>query len=1734
MGVPKFARYICERYPCIIELLNEYQIPEFDNLYLDMNGIIHCCSHPNDADAHFRITEETIFKNIFHYVEILFRTIKPQKLFFMAVDGVAPRAKINQQRGRRFRAAKEAELVEARARAKGEKIPEESRFDSNCITPGTLFMAKLTQQLKYFVTYKISTDKLWQKCKIILSGPEVPGEGEHKIMDYIRYMKSQPDYSPNTRHCLYGLDADLIMLSLCTHEPHFAVLREEVKYGKNVQKCIIPEKTKFCLLHISLLREYMEHEFESLKDKLKFPFDLEKIIDDWILMGFLVGNDFIPHLPNLHIANGALPVLCQAYKEILPSLDGYINEAGKLNLERFEKFMEQLAHIDVDHFAETLADLKYFEGKTGRRPNENERTSYRKSKDSPEQLDSPAKTPMNKDLSALIQATDEILLGHSDEEELIDTDSDNEMYNLEFLQHKRDYYMNKFDYESVDADIMRSQAEAYVTAIQWNLHYYYDGCCSWSWYYPHHYAPYISDIKGFKDFKLNFDLGKPFLPFQQLLAVLPAASRGLLPEAYQGLLTEEESPIIEYYPLEFRTDLNEKKQEWEAIVLIPFINEKKLIEAMSRYNHLLTPEEAKRNRHGPMSIITYTEENLGSVRAPDYFPSIESHALIETMDPKEIIVPNDKLVKGLCPDVKLHVYFSGFPTMQHIQHTVNLEKAKVKVFEQLSRGENMIITVSPKEAPAIEKISSELLGKTIYIKWPHLVEALVIGVSTIDSKFTLININRPYGMDNLNREFFKDSSKSQWNSEAKSVALAYKSRFGIDIGKTTMIIHACPISGRRYILSNQGRLSLEKEWSNYPFCYAYQTTVRDIEVEQEGFITHKNISDIYVPKSICFMLGHPHYGAMGEVIPPGINPKTGRVKVAMKFSPEPEFKELKEEQNQLRMQYMHGSIAAQRLGISSHLLSRITGSIFVLPERTADHSSSERKQQNIGLNLKFNKKNEELPGYTKKVDGQWLYSSKSIGLIRSYMEKYPLLFVYLAGNASNDMYNEDEVFANSDELTDVVKWLKEQPFRNVDARNCDEEGLDPEIVTKLQQQIDKYVEEEGNVSKTVLMQVKPHLLFKPELSAGNIPPDPSARTQIFDRIIAVKNDSSVPLGYKGTVVGIQGTDEAEKTYDVLFDKPFIGNISFSGGATCRRYKLLTAEFINISHGIRAEQDITGVGMIPEKINRKKQQQPRSEASGTSNSNNNAKSSAFASFNKFDNFLPLFCKNQSQSQAPQQQIRVMKKNEPLNLSNSSANNNNKNTSSSNNIKANQPPAPNQNPTTQKPTLPPTSSQSSSTPATPQANNVNELATEFQMLWNELQKPTLSGSNVMKPMNFSMVRPPAPVVNSQPQDPSAFLKAVLKISDDKPNNVNLPSSAPAAVNTNVKPFVFPPTPPVPPSAPPLVQQMFDHARQTNNRKESVSYCTLLLNHCQMMRIGQPHYSYSSEKNLVRAQVVMSDLRSYYGDLCSDAKLAAENVSMKVYKELTMDKVMKPQHFFDMRPPNAWTTHPPNMQHNMPPPMQSPMMPSMNIPNIQPPQNINLQSMMSPRSFPDPRKPHIRPPTSWNPMSPQGPAPFTQMPPMPPMPSMHLNPQVRPMHQAAQGPGIQSHPRPGPPMSGPTGPPASAENKPEVIKQSTPFVPLQAQKKNKQRKPKDTAEDNKDKDLASKTAKTKTITNSPKPVKTDVKPVNKSTNEQVGVVKDNPQAQKVHKAPRQRKSRIAANFGPGTTAANGNNAQ
>lgn len=366
MGVPKFFRWLSERYPAISMLIAESRIPEFDNLYLDMNGIIHNCTHKDSDSPTFRMTEEQMFIAIFNYIEHLFGTIKPKKLFFMAVDGVAPRAKMNQQRARRFRTALDAENAKNKAIQQGLEMPKEDPFDSNCITPGTEFMQKLTQQLKYFVNKKISEDRDWQGVEIVLSGHEVPGEGEHKIMEYIRNAKAQPNYPPNVRHCLYGLDADLIMLGLLSHDPHFCLLREEVTFGRQTKsKPKELEHQNFYLLHLSMVREYLELEFQELEEPgaLNVPFDMERVIDDFILMAFFVGNDFLPNLPNLHINEGALALMFKIYKDVLRKMGGYINEEGVINLKRLGILVEAMSGFEHRFFEAEFSDAQWIKSK---------------------------------------------------------------------------------------------------------------------------------------------------------------------------------------------------------------------------------------------------------------------------------------------------------------------------------------------------------------------------------------------------------------------------------------------------------------------------------------------------------------------------------------------------------------------------------------------------------------------------------------------------------------------------------------------------------------------------------------------------------------------------------------------------------------------------------------------------------------------------------------------------------------------------------------------------------------------------------------------------------------------------------------------------------------------------------------------------------------------------------------------------------------------------------------------------------------------------------------------------------------------------------------------------------------------------------------------------------------------------------------------------------------------------
>ncbi|CAF3436487.1 unnamed protein product [Rotaria sp. Silwood1] len=410
MGVPAFFRWLTKKYPSIIvnciednpstdaqsvyHPLDETRPNpngiEFDNLYLDMNGIIHPCTHPEDRPPPKNEDEMMIL--IFECIDHLFSIVRPRKLLYMAIDGVAPRAKMNQQRSRRFRASKDTidkseqmKKIINEIRTNGGLVPEDKNqqektehFDSNCITPGTPFMSKLADYLRYYIRHRMNTNPAWRSIKVILSDANVPGEGEHKIMDYIRRQRAQPDHNPNTHHVFCGADADLIMLGLATHEPYFTIIREEFKQNKprpcdicgqlghDMKECkgISKEKfakcneltseinyveTRYIFVRLSILREYLYRDLK-IDYQLPFQWNLERAIDDWVFMCFFVGNDFLPHLPSLEIRENAIDHLIRIYKENIPKFQGYLTKNGIPNMECVEIILTSVGKMEDEIF----------------------------------------------------------------------------------------------------------------------------------------------------------------------------------------------------------------------------------------------------------------------------------------------------------------------------------------------------------------------------------------------------------------------------------------------------------------------------------------------------------------------------------------------------------------------------------------------------------------------------------------------------------------------------------------------------------------------------------------------------------------------------------------------------------------------------------------------------------------------------------------------------------------------------------------------------------------------------------------------------------------------------------------------------------------------------------------------------------------------------------------------------------------------------------------------------------------------------------------------------------------------------------------------------------------------------------------------------------------------------------------------------------------------------------------
>ncbi|GFW25568.1 5'-3' exoribonuclease 2 [Trichonephila clavipes] len=589
---------------------------------------------------------------------------------YPGLDNKAPRAKMNQQRSRRFRASKETvekvdliSTIREKLLIKGINVPpekpKEEHFDSNCITPGTPFMDRLAKCLHYYIHDRLNNDPGWRNIEVILSDANVPGEGEHKIMDFIRRQRSNPEHDANTQHCLCGADADLIMLGLATHEPNFTIIREEFKpnqptpcelcgqIGHELKECTgaakkmqgeFDELTKpieidvdFIFIRLNVLREYLAKELKM--DNLPFPYDLERVIDDWVFMCFFVGNDFLPHLPSLEIREGAIDRLIELYKNAIRITGGFVTNSGHVDLSRVQLIMTNLGEVEDEIFkkrqeTELFYQARRKDNKKRMKMNQDNRPAWipggqfgpRSLSQSPSPVLNPRQEAYQMRMSSSSSNASQGSAKQRLESMMVPENKSDNSSEVLGMKRKREesesepepeddvklwedgwknrYYEVKFKVDADDVEFRHKVAAAYVEGLCWVLRYYYQGCASWNWYFPYHYAPFASDFVNIGDIKINFDLGKPFNPLEQLMAVFPAASKQHVPTPWGDLMSDPDSPIIDFYPIDFKIDLNGKRFAWQGVALLPFVDEKRLLNALESVYDKLTKEEKRRNIRG--------------------------------------------------------------------------------------------------------------------------------------------------------------------------------------------------------------------------------------------------------------------------------------------------------------------------------------------------------------------------------------------------------------------------------------------------------------------------------------------------------------------------------------------------------------------------------------------------------------------------------------------------------------------------------------------------------------------------------------------------------------------------------------------------------------------------------------------------------------------------------------------------------------------------------------------------------------------------------------------------------------------------------------------------------------------------------------------------------------------------------------------------------------------------------
>ncbi len=522
MGIPFYFREIVSKYPSII--VNS--IPHCDRYFVDFNSIIHqCAAKVVEAHPH-AFTFEMMAASIVEATRQAIAQAAPSQVAYLAVDGVAPRAKMAQQRKRRYMAGFRNDAI--REFCERSLAPAHTTWDSNAITPGTEFMDRLDVVLAE--AFKSS-----DPCEVVVSGSNEPGEGEQKLFDY---MRAHPQ--PGAINVISGLDADLIMLSLLSEETIY-LQRDALTYVD------VTEFRRCISMHTSGTNDIA-------------------FMRDYVFMCFLLGNDFLPHLPFITIREGGVGMLMDVYKQVHGDMQQHIvtqeqNECASaptrprfgVNMAFLKQVFKRLSEMEPEtmvyacnQYTHTLAVQKHV----------------------------PSVPDMaNKALKRFLVNLEQLPVANK--HPLTKGPTPGTSWALE--------YYHEFFGDNSPTEI-KQYSRHYVDGLLWVTNYYFNRKYDTFWHYPHTLSPLAADIyktlvpmqneiivssqnklmRNTEDFEVK--------PVLQLACVLPPSSSNLLPAHVRPIMLDAARGAMHYFPRRFRLCTFMKRYLWECTPVLPDID----------------------------------------------------------------------------------------------------------------------------------------------------------------------------------------------------------------------------------------------------------------------------------------------------------------------------------------------------------------------------------------------------------------------------------------------------------------------------------------------------------------------------------------------------------------------------------------------------------------------------------------------------------------------------------------------------------------------------------------------------------------------------------------------------------------------------------------------------------------------------------------------------------------------------------------------------------------------------------------------------------------------------------------------------------------------------------------------------------------------------------------------------------------------------------------------------------